>query len=171
MRLLRTRPPMQLLWITWISSVIVALSAAAMIALSWRLPAAQRLPTLIKCLWVAIILLCYIASTLAESALRKGVAANQWAEELLVRQRGMADGSLISALGWFSIVAAFVVIVLDHRWSVSAVPLLFAPQMSLSQVRLILRPQNTEADIRGTIYPAKPLHSEHWGEPPHPFSN
>jgi hypothetical protein len=162
---------MQLVWISVASNALIALCLGIFFMLSLRLPQDVRIPFLQKLPWLILLLLGVIGDVLAESALRKGIAAERWPESLLLAPRKLLEQPVFSVLGWSLIVASFAVLVFSRGQHIAGYWFFLAPQMGLSRVRMSLRPQNKAAANSGLLYPAKPLQSEQWGTPPSPFTN
>ena len=167
--LLEGRTPTQLLWIIAASNALVSIGFGMPLVESWqhhRVPFSQNLP------WFAALLVGFIATLLAEAALKEGVASDHWPEALLVAPRKLLEHPAISVLGWSLIVASFAAVVFPRGHNIAGSWVFLAPSMSLNRVRVSLRPPGKVAtNPRLLPNPAKPLLSEHWGSPPQPFSD
>jgi hypothetical protein len=162
---------MQLVWISVASNALIALCFGAFFILSLRLPQDLRIPFSQKLPWLTLLLVGVIGDVLAESALRKGIAAERWPESLLVAPRKLLEHPVFPILGWSLILASFAVLVFSRGQHIAGYWFFLAPQMGLNRIQMSLRAQNKVEANSGLLYPAKPLQSEQWGTPPQPFSN
>jgi hypothetical protein len=167
--LLEGRTPTQLLWIIAASNALVSIGFGTPYVRSWlghRVPPSQNLP------WIVALAIGFIGTLLSEAALKEGVSSEQWPQALLVTPRKLLEHPAFSALGWSLIVASFAAIAFSRGQHIGLAWAFLAPSMSLSRVRVSLRPPANVATNRGLLSnPSKPLLSEHWGSPHRPFSD
>jgi hypothetical protein len=166
--LLERRTPAQLLWIIAVANALIVSGIAAILVMSWQLPEGLRLPWTAKLPWLALLILGFIAGILAEVALQRGAAHEQWPEALLATPRKLLEHPAVSVVGWSLIAASFAAIAFSHGHHVSGAWFFLIPQLSIARVRLSLR-ERPKTDDFSLIYPAKPLQSENLGTSPRPF--
>jgi hypothetical protein len=169
-RLLQNRTPSQLGWIIAASNLLVASGFAAFFIDSYRHPNGHRLSPFAASISFALLILGLVLGLFAETALKDGIASEQWPEALVVTTRKIFTHPALLAAALLLIVASIAVVVFSSAGHFSAAWIFFIPLMSLIRIRGIFSRPRENASHPGLVDPAKPLQSEHWGIPPQPFS-
>jgi hypothetical protein len=167
--LLQNRTPAQLAWILAASNLVVASSFGTFFVESYRHSSSHRLSPLEASVSFALLILGMIMGLFAETALKDGIASEEWPEALVAGTRKFFTHSALAAAFLLLAVGAFAVFVLSSR-HFSGAWIFIYPLMTLSRIRgFFSRPPNS-AGGPGTQDPPKPLRSDHWGIPPQRFS-
>jgi hypothetical protein len=169
-RLLQNRTPAQLAWIIAASNLLAASGFAAFFIDSYRHPNGHRLSPFAASISLALLILGLVLGLLAETALRDGVASEQWPEALLITTRKIFMHSALPAAALLLIVASIAVVVLSSARHFSAAWIFLIPSMTLTRIRGIFSQSRKSSSHPRSIDPAKPFQSEHWGTSPQPFS-
>jgi hypothetical protein len=164
-RLLHNRTPAQLGWIIAVANLLVSSCFAAFFVDSFHRPNSPRLPIWAAIVPVALIIFGSILDWFAETALKDGIASEQWPEALIAPARKIFAPPALPAASLLLIVGIAVVFLLGNRHYAGVWIFLF-PILSLSRVRGIFNPPRKNAGGVGPVDPPKPLQSEHWGLPP-----
>jgi hypothetical protein len=170
-RLLRNRTPAQLGWIIAVANLLIASSYAAFLVEAYHHPNSRRL-----LIWTAIFpfsLLIFgsIFEWRAESALRDGIASEQWTEALITPTRKTFTHPALAVASLLLIVVALAVVVFSGSRHSAALWIVLLPSLSLARVRAMFNPPYKKSGSSGLVDPPKTLQSEHWGDPPQRFSN
>jgi hypothetical protein len=169
--LLQNRTPAQLAWIIAASNLLVASSFAAFFVESYHHPNSHRLPLWAAFISFALLIFGLVLGLFTETALKDGIASEQWPEALLVTTRKIFTHPALSA-AIFTLFAAFVaVIAFSGSRHVAGAWIFLLPSMSLTRMRAMFNPPRKDAGGLGLIDPPKPPQSDHWGAPPSSFTN
>ncbi len=171
--LLQNRTPAQLLWMIAALNILVSMSFGMLGLRLWRLPQSQQLPH--SLLWVSfgVLILSLIGDLIAEQNLRDGISAERWPDKLLDGPRKLFAGPAFSILNVFLLVASCAYVFFSHPHNVGGAWAFLYPALSLTRVISAMRkrPSSSTDRLLTRIEPPKPLHSEHWKTPPHPFTS
>jgi hypothetical protein len=171
--LLHNRTPAQLAWIIAASNLFASSGFAVFFVDTYRHPHGHRFSPFAASISFALIL-GLVLGALAETALKDGIASEQWPESLLVTTRKIFMHPALSAATLLLLVASIAVVVFSSVVFSSAPHfgaawIFLIPSMSLTRIRGIFSPPRESASGLGSIDSPKPIQSEHWGVPPQSF--
>lgn len=167
MTLLKNRTPVQLLRIIAALNLLIVLGFGILgfprhFHYGWSL------------LFIFILTVLGLISNLAvEQELKDGIASERWPDALISSLRKLHP--TFSVLGLLLIIAGFVsiIVITISGARIGGVWCLLYPAMTFTRVGSYLRPRppSSSDSLLKLIETSKPLQSEHWGTPPHSFSN
>lgn len=162
---------MQLLWLIAAINALVPIGFG-ILAIPWHIGSVRQTPHSLLWSGFSMIVIGVIASLFAEQELKNGIAANRWPDDAIEYLKELLAHPAFTALMLAAFVASIVCLVhsftriSDWYWA------FFWPCLSISRVRMMARPERPNQSDRMFTpgEPPKPLHSDHWGNPPTTFA-
>ncbi len=168
---LQTRTPAQLLWLAIALNILVSAGFLGL-GLLHRHNGPQLTFNLLLGSTFAIIVIGTLASLFIEQEMKNGIAAERWPDYTIERLRKFLAHPAFTVLRLVLFVAAILCIVVTFPRNSIWFWAIFWPELSISRIRGLAHPERpgTSNRLFSPDEPPKPLHSDHWGDPPGTFA-
>jgi hypothetical protein len=163
--LLERRTPTQLLWIIGALSALVSLGFGMLIS-----HPSKKLSVMLLGWSFAAIVLGMVGSLFAEQSLRDGVTSEQWSDALLARPRKFITNPAAYIFAGLLFIGFVVYVVFSNFHNFGGGWMFLWPMLTIIRVQACLHPPK-KPNLLPPVEPPKPLQSENWGTPSHPFSS
>lgn len=161
---LQARTPAQILWLT------AAVNALVVIGLGVMAVARHHHSLILFAAGLATIGI--LAGLLIERKVKNGIAAGRWPDSTMERMRDFFAHPAFPLLYWALFAAAIMASYLSSPLNPAWLMMVVWPSISLGRINTLLRQKTQPASSRLLTLdePPKPLHSDHWGNPPSTFA-
>lgn len=169
---LQARTPNQLLWLIAAANALAVIGFVLVAPMPWHSGIAQQTPHQHPLLDFCTVVIGIVASLFVEQELTNGFAANRWPDDTMARVRKLVVHPVFTIVPLLFLIVGVVSTLISPPHNMEWLWMAFWPTMSMVRLRALALPEKPSRPNR-LFTPGeapKPLHPDHWGNPPGTFA-